>query len=125
MTKHNWQEHIDNFKTIAVETGGHKVSWEYIGEGFGGDYNDEDPNDTPLLRFYCFKNIGGNWDEMTDGSYCTHFDISTQRYYLMIAALIIIEILEKEKSPKHLLEKSSWFNTEDFEKRFKPSYNWR
>jgi hypothetical protein len=121
-TKSNWQESIDSFKTIAVEIGNHKVSWEYIGEGLSGDYHSEDLDDIPLLRFYCFKETNGIREEITDGSYCTQFYINTPRHFLMIATLIIFDLLERHEHPKHYLESCSWFNTVSFEKFFKFPY---
>ena len=48
-----------------------KVELEYIGEGWNGDYSDEDPNDEPLLRFTVYQNIEGKWEQVDNASYCT------------------------------------------------------
>jgi hypothetical protein len=44
-----------------------RLEWEHHGEGYSGDYNDEDPDDKALLRadlYYGDK-------PCNDGSYCT------------------------------------------------------
>lgn len=44
-----------------------RLEWEHHGEGYSGDYDDEDPDDDPLLRAdLYYKN-----EMLTDGSYCT------------------------------------------------------
>ena len=73
------------------------VEWVELGEGYSGDYDESDPDDTELLRFdisvganvarewisngrgYVFMNgepdevIDGEFYPMMDGSYCTEF----------------------------------------------------
>ena len=36
---------------LEYEEGGVRVCWEDIGEGICGDYDPDDPDDIPLLRF--------------------------------------------------------------------------
>lgn len=57
-----------------------KVEWEHIGEGWSGDYNPDDPNDEPLLRFTVY--IRGvwpefEWEQLEDASYCTQMPVGT------------------------------------------------
>ena len=51
-----------------------KVELEWIGEGWDGDYQEDDPEDDPLLRFTFYRKdamaIAG-WDQIDDTSYCT------------------------------------------------------
>lgn len=49
-----------------------------IGEGLGGDFDPDDPEDVPLLRFtFLVQNLEGEWDAMDDCSYCTSIDART------------------------------------------------
>lgn len=48
-----------------------KVELEYIGEGYNGDYDPDDPEDQPLLRFTVLKLVDGEWEQIDDASYCT------------------------------------------------------
>lgn len=49
------------------------VCWEDLGEGFGGDYDPEDPDDERLLRFALeVRHAGsGEWDPQWSDGYCT------------------------------------------------------
>lgn len=69
-----------------------KVELEHIGEGFDGDYDPEDADDAPLMRFSVYGKPDGaewpglewgepnaeGWQAFNDASYCTHIrdDIS-------------------------------------------------
>lgn len=108
-----------DFTEVEVIRGDKKVVWEYIGEGENGDYNPETPEeDTPLLRFSCFKydlakgGADGAWEEIPNSSYCTRMPINSSLRHLLVAAGIIIEALEKA-SYKHELRLISWFCPED------------
>lgn len=48
-----------------------RVELEHIGEGWQGEYDETDPDDTPLLRFTVSKLVDGEWQEVNDASYCT------------------------------------------------------
>jgi hypothetical protein len=66
-----------------------KVTWIDIGEGLSGDYDEEDPDDIPLLRYdtYVHRDKVGNleleddgeseWLTLDDGSYCTQVPVDT------------------------------------------------
>ena len=63
-----------------------KVLMECIGEGWNGDYNANDPDDEPLLRFDVYiKNPTGfyspynEWHPLDDCSYCTAFSENTPK----------------------------------------------
>jgi len=53
-----------------LEQGNLLVELEWIGEGLSGDYDPNDPNDVPLLRFSLWERHGGGWDYVEDTSYC-------------------------------------------------------
>ena len=110
---------LGSFKDIEVKTAKHKVLWEWIGEGWEGDFDDLDPEDEPLLRFSCFQAIlpqystdGNGWEEVPDGSYCTRCPITTPRSSLLKFAGEILAALELP-SPKRRLEELSWLCPED------------
>ena len=50
-----------------------KVCWKHIGEGMFGDYDCNNPDDVPLLRFYVNVKEDETWKEVEDTSYCTKF----------------------------------------------------
>lgn len=92
-----------------------KVELEDIGEGISGDYNPDDPNDTPLLRFYVLrKDEDGEWQEYPDGSYCTQINAETtseerQREILeVIMDRVFDEVSGGVSSIKKACEELSW-----------------
>lgn len=40
-----------SFVDISAEHGGVRFTWTWLGEGWDGDYDADDPKDEPLLRF--------------------------------------------------------------------------
>lgn len=107
-----------SFKELEVKKGALKVVWEWIGEGNECDYNPDDPDDVPLLRFSCYRKTGkGNkwsdWEQMDDASYCTRMPINSPKKYLKRGAEIILDAIEHE-SYKKRLEELSWFCISDF-----------
>ena len=59
-----------------------RVSFVYCEEGYGGDYNPEDPDDDPLLRMdvavreemnypHTDGPNGDGWENVSSSSYCT------------------------------------------------------
>lgn len=113
-----------SFTDVEVVRGNHKVVWEYIGEGLSGEYNPEDPTDTPLLRFSCYEyihrdnegHIIDDWEQMNDASYCTRMPPTASLRHLLIAAGIILEAIE-DVCYKKRLEELSWFCPEDFKEK--------
>jgi len=113
-----------SFKDFETRSGTLKVVWEWIGEGFHGDYNPDDSKDVPLLRFTCLKKTGfnnkdGAWEQMDDASYCTLMPIDSPKKYLKRGAEIILNAIKEDKNYKKRLEELSWFCIEDFEKKSK------
>ncbi|TRZ50083.1 MAG: hypothetical protein D4S01_07430 [Dehalococcoidia bacterium] len=116
----------EEFDEINVDDGKHRVTWEYLGEGWAGDYDADDPDDTPLLRFSCDVRrhvdgtkahpVRGNpWEGMDDASYCTRMPITTPKRVLCQAAGIILEAIDTDGSYRKELERLSWFCSQDFE----------
>lgn len=56
-----------------------KVEWTYIGEGVSGDYEEDDPEDERLLRFYIYtrENESEDFVYVEDSSYCTNFPLES------------------------------------------------
>jgi hypothetical protein len=114
---------FDDIEVIS-QNGLAKVVLEYIGEGVSGDYDDEDPEDQPLLRYTLFRKNDGNkdignvaedvgmeWCTVTDGSYCTNLSIYDDRNKLVqLANYILIQVtdgLTSCKREKRLYEQLS------------------
>lgn len=97
------------------------VEWEDIGEGWNGEYNPDDPKDTPLLRFYVQKNNGGLWEDVEGASYCTQMPADTNDQILVRAlGSIIQEIYDAvvdNSSIKKACERLSWLCPDDFKNK--------
>jgi hypothetical protein len=108
---------------------GIRVEWEWIGEGYTGDYNENDPGDKPLLRFTvwtksthfspedkAFLRTEDIWSQLDDGSYCTYMPLDTPIAKLVVGALIILEEVAdnlETRNYKSILELLSWMGPED------------
>lgn len=90
-----------------------KVEWQDIGEGLWGYYDETDPNDKPLLRFYFSQLVDGEWEDLDDGSYCTLVNANTseehQKQLLQILMKAAIDSI-KAGSYKKRLEELSWLD---------------
>ena len=118
-TSEQWQVAIDGFKEITVQIGEDRVTWEYIGEGYSGDYcqiNEEGgfADDAPLLRFSCNRMIDGEWEELPNASYCTHLTVDEDRDNLLKAARNILDAIQGTDIYKRKLEELSWLEHADF-----------
>jgi hypothetical protein len=100
----------DAFKEISLSRGSFTATWEYIGEGWSGDYNPDDPQDTELLRFSVYQ----HGEQMDDGSYCTRMPIDSPEWMLRRALDVILNAVETTDSPKRRLELLSWLQPADF-----------
>jgi len=70
------------FTPYKVQVGDFAVEWEYIGEGYWGEYNPEEPEDAPLLR----ASLSYKGEDCNDGSYCTLAFVTTPLAELKLAA---------------------------------------
>lgn len=115
-----WNEKVESFIPITVTNDEQtvKVEWEYIGEGWYGDFDSTDPTDEPLLRFSVLtKTDDSDWDYAEDASYCTMNQIDTDEKDLTEMGLLIIErfveCVEEERSWKREMEVAShWYPNE-------------
>lgn len=108
---------------LEYEEGGVRVCWEDIGEGICGDYDPDDPDDIPLLRFYVDIFRDGQWEEVEDASYCTRMPVNTPKPTLD-RALRFLHAEYKDAlsgypytSVKKLGERLSWISPDQFEER--------
>lgn len=61
---------------LELERGNLRVSWVELGEGYDGDYDETDEEDVELLRFDVHQKVDGEWVEVEDCSFCTHFPVA-------------------------------------------------
>lgn len=64
---------------VCITRGRLRMELSHCNEGWNGDYDDTDPQDSPLLRFSFYgvnEDEAGNdrFDELDDCSYCTSID---------------------------------------------------
>lgn len=97
-----------------------KVELEWIGEGLDGDYNEENPDDIPLLRFSVYKKINDQWEAIDDASYCTQLPATIGMGTATVAAAHILrqveDIVLEGGSIKKICEKLSWIDVSWLEK---------
>ena len=94
----NVKTNVNEETIISVDDGLLKVELAYIGEGFTGDYDSNDPDDEPLLRFYTYVNSNHgtkeepSWEEVSDGSYCTSVSKNSEIVHIAeVAKTILLE----------------------------------
>ena len=114
----SYESAIDLFEDVELIEGNHRVTWTWLEEGWYGNYDADDPDDVPLLRFDCYRKVKGEWESMDDASYCTRMPIDCPREYLEKAAKILMGVAQDSEdiSMKKRFEELSWFCPEDFEK---------
>jgi hypothetical protein len=101
------------YPDISLEWGDRKVSLCHIGEGYDGNYNPEDPEDTPLMRFDIYERVNGEWEAMDDASYCTAIPATVSKAKLSKALLIIMEGTYGRERVKKAAEGLSWLTEGD------------
>jgi len=131
-------EKIDYLPIVMIDDGV-AIEFEWIGEGLSGDYQEDDPEDYPHLRFSVYKikdikdidpdpNISfefGNcdtWEQVDDASYCTTIPIDTSQETLeMFLKILMIEYKEEVQNGypvKKLGKRMSWINESWIERWF-------
>lgn len=95
-----------------------RVEWDCLGEGLlGGEYNEDDPQDVDVLRFYVMHmNEEGEWVEVDDGSYCTQVPSDADESVLQAGLRKIMndvyDDVVAERSIKKTCETLSWMSPE-------------
>lgn len=122
---------MNTFDPIRVDFGKVRVVLDWIGEGYNGDYQENDPDDKPLLRFDVYRfyepneeitpyflddeTPGGGWLPVRDGSYCTQLVATEPRETLQTMAQFILDQVKGDISCqqrcKRLMEELSWLKT--------------
>ncbi len=88
------------------------------GEGLWGDYDPEDAEDIPLLRFWCYAEVSpGVWEEMDDASYCTALPaeeaVMTDSRLEAVLDRILDVVEDVDSGYKRELESLSWLSPDD------------
>lgn len=114
---------------LVVERDGIRVEWVDLGEGWSGDWDEDDPDDEPLLRFDvyihkdrleelvgynaepCFSEGYEGWYSPQDSSYCTRMNANAPRDVLIEALEAIWASVDHEGCGKNL-EHMSWICAE-------------
>lgn len=117
----NFKSKLESGKAISKKSKHFKVSFEYIGEGFDGNFNPEDSEDRPLLR--CDLIYNKEPDEcMHNGSWCTNISTNVKELALnnlMEKMLNEMECLFKKHGKDNLgtisrlMSKYSWCETDE------------
>ncbi len=72
-----------------------KVELEHIGEGYQGDYDENDPEDAPLMRFTAYvrdpEDPDMDWEVVEDSSYCTYLSANDPEEKLQAAVEILFK----------------------------------
>lgn len=119
--------HVESWKrTVAYSEGralevtealaedkGVVVEINFIGEGWDGEYNIDDPNDRPLLRFDVSRRLDdGTLEAVDDASYCTMLRADARDVLVKEAAKLILREVRDAvlggSSVKKTCEKLSW-----------------
>lgn len=99
---------------------GIRVEFEDLGEGLAGDYNEDDPNDIPLLRFYISRMENGEWIPIENATLCTAMPVDTdpdiQRQALEFIYDRVHDSIESDKPIKRICQDLSWIEPERFMK---------
>jgi len=96
---------------ITVSMGALKIVWEHLGEGRFGDYNPDDSEDDPLMRFtvLIYSNKEKDYVPVEDGSYCTLIEVDkATAFELEILGQMILTSFKNSTNPKRTLEAASW-----------------
>jgi hypothetical protein len=98
------------------------VDLEWLGEGLSGDYDKDDPEDYPHLRFSVYKKgfNASNAEEtepveaLDDASYCTTVSMFTDVETLALIAKYILDEVSEEVEAGHpikkICERLSWID---------------
>ena len=99
-----------------------RIDLDHIGEGWEGDYDPEDENDQPLLRFDCFRKAEpgfedcgdetpDGWIALHDGSYCTQVPATATGEQQQAILEVLMGLLEEgivAGRVKKAGERASW-----------------
>jgi hypothetical protein len=111
--RNKWLGH-QTFKEIVVKSRKVKglsvsLNWDCF-EGNEGDFDAEDPQDEPLLRFDVSMRLGsrGLYQELQDSSFCTQLTAYDDRKLLTKAAQVILKEAEENCTVKRGVFEYHW-----------------
>ena len=109
----NWK--LEDVEDVTFEIQGDvRVTIEYLGEGWSGDYNEDDASDEPLLRFTATDlkhEEGAQGYRARDSSYCTAVAAWVPKPILQAWAMQMALELKGLSSWKRTCEAWSWTST--------------
>ena len=91
---------VDSETVMRLESSWLRVDWANIGEGYHGDFDKDDENDEPLLRYYAYyrQEPGDEFMEVEDFSCCTMISANTSHAILERALRFIYRLLAESLS---------------------------
>jgi len=98
-----------------------RIEWENIGEGYNGDYDDTNPDDVNLLRFYVSQRDTANceFEDIDSASYCTLFPANTTDAQQMQALEFMMDkiypVWISGDSIKRITERLSWISPQNIQ----------
>lgn len=101
---------------VSAEDDALRVDLEYIDEGYSGYYQADDPQDEPLLRLTIYRRDNeGEWQAITDASYCTLIPATLPLPVLQAVATHILGMVsgEEDYTIEKIAERLSWLNRAD------------
>lgn len=119
---------MDLDQTYEQKSDNFTVTMEYHGEGYDGEYNQQDPSDKPLLRVDIYFR---DEDEIVrDGSFCTNIPVGTSQIDVLLSTMLTqLEELFKVHGEDNLgtiikiMGQYSWYDeTSDFKKPVHVNY---
>ena len=91
-----------------------RVDLLYIGEGWQGDYDENDPEDERLLRFDIYFKEGEEWEALDGGSYCTQIPENTpQEIQNELVSYIYDEVVDQVEGgymAREVCQRLSWID---------------
>ena len=99
----------------TVEDERWRIEAIWLGEGFDGDYNSEDDEDEPLMRFDVFdKDAEEGTDARNPWSFCTMVKAANKEACQRFIERVL-DVMQQNRYPKRELEWLTWWNGESEE----------
>lgn len=101
----------------------YRVDWCFLDEGWNGMYDENNPDDEPLLRFDCYTLVDGEWEMMDDASYCTAVPVGTSDVVLHAGLERIMDNIYGKDNVKKICEDLSWMSPDWFDENGNNQYS--
>ena len=101
---------------MELKKGNLRVSFVQLGEGWGGDYDPDDPDDEELLRLDFHRLVDGEWEEIA--SYCTAMPVKVGPNYQWAALRHAMSEVygHNDGFIDHMGQQLSWMKPSDFDR---------